>query len=242
MEQNPTTKLWESKYWHPAVAVDAVVFGYDDKDGLSVLLIERGGEPFKGCWALPGGFITQEDESAEAAVIRELGEETNMKGAYLKEFKVFSKKDRDPRERVISIAFYALVIKNQFIIKGGDDANKAEWHNINNLPQLAFDHLEIFTTALRYLQRKITDEPVVFHLLNKEFTMSELYKVYNAIIPCYTSNIINDRRNFSKKMLSLGYIKETDHILPGAGRPAKLYTLDEEGFYEERDRKIKMNL
>ena len=230
MKQNPTTKLWESKYWHPAVAVDAVVFGYDDKDGLSVLLIERGGEPFKGCWALPGGFITQEDESAEAAVIRELGEETNMKGAYLKEFKVFSKKDRDPRERVISIAFYALVIKNQFVIKGGDDANKAEWHNINNLPQLAFDHLEIFTTALRYLQRKITDEPVVFHLLNKEFTMSELYKVYNAIIPCYTSNIINDRRNFSKKMLSLDYIKETGHILPGAGRPAKLYTFNEKKY------------
>jgi len=236
MKLNEKTQMWESVYWHPAVTVDAVVFGYDEAERqLSVLLIERGEEPFKGKWALPGGFVTQKDESAEAAVERELREETNVKDIYLKEFKTFSKIGRDPRpnERVISIAFLALVDKNNFEIKGGDDAKNAQWFFLDDLPELAFDHAEMIEGAFDNLQVTIHYEPLAFHLLNKDaFTMPQLHNIYRTIInPSITSNIANDRRNFAKKMLSLGYIKKTGELQRGrSNRPAELYCFDEKLF------------
>ena len=132
MNYNSTTKLWESKYWHPAVTTDAVVFGFDGEQ-LNVLLIERGNEPYLGSWALPGGFIKEDDKSAEDSVYRELHEETNVEGIYLEEFKTFSEAGRDPRERVITIAFFALVVKDKYVIKGGDDARKALEAGVNTL-------------------------------------------------------------------------------------------------------------
>ena len=226
---------WESTYWHPAVAVDAVVFGYDEEEKcLSVLLITRGEEPFMGMWALPGGFIRQNDESAEAAVYRELHEETNVEGIYLEELKTFSKIGRDPRddERVISIAFFALVVKNSYVIKGGDDAKIAKWFPVDHLPTLAFDHQEIINVALERLRRSIHFEPIGFHLLNKEFTMPQLQNIYIAILmPPEGENGLRDRRNFMKKMLKLGYIKETGNKVTGTPwRSPKLYTFDEEAY------------
>ena len=214
MVLNAETHKWESDYWHPAVTVDAVVFGYDEEEGgLSVLLIERGEEPFKGSWALPGGFITQKDESAEAAVYRELHEETNVEGIYLKEFKTFSKVDRDPRpdERVITIAFLALVVKDNYQIKGGDDARNAQWFSLGRLPELAFDHQEIIEVAFE-----------------------RLHHIYKAILmPPEGSNIANDRRNFMKKMLALGYVRKTGEIVRGtSNRPPELYRFDEKKYWE----------
>ena len=238
MVLNAETHKWESDYWHPAVTVDAVVFGYDEEEGgLSVLLIERGADPFKGSWALPGGFITQKDESAKAAVLRELHEETNVEGIYLKEFKTFSKINRDPRpnERVITIAFLALVVKGNYQIKGGDDARNAQWFSLDHLPELAFDHQEIIGTAFERLQQIVYFEPIVFHLLNKEsFTMPQLHQIYKAILmPPEGSNIANDRRNFMKKMLALGYVKKTGEIVRGASnRPPELYRFDEKKYWE----------
>ena len=238
MEYNAKIKKWESEYWHPAVTVDAVVFGYDEKEkGLSVLLIERGEDPFKGYWALPGGFIKQTDESAEAAVYRELHEETNVEGIYLKEFNTFSKVDRDPRpnERVITIAFLALVVKVNYMIKAGDDAKKAQWFSMGHLPELPFDHQEIIEVAFERLQQIVHFEPIVFHLLNKEsFTMPQLHHIYKAILmPPEGSNIANDRRNFMKKMLALGYVRKTGEIVRGtSNRPPELYRFDEKKYWE----------
>ena len=132
------------KYPHPAVTTDCVIFGFDGTK-LQVLLIERGIEPFKGKWAFPGGFLNM-DESAEQGALRELREETGLTGAFIEQFGCFSEPDRDPRERVITIAYYALV-KIQHVV-GGDDAAKARWFALDDVPQLAFDHDRI----LRELQ------------------------------------------------------------------------------------------
>jgi 8-oxo-dGTP diphosphatase len=255
MEWNEQAQKWESIYWHPAVAVDAVVFGYDEQEKeLSVLLIERGEEPFKGMWALPGGFITQKDESAEAAVKRELHEETNVTDIYLKQFKAYSKADRDPRpnERVISIAFLALVVKKNYQIKGGYDAKEAQWHTYftekenGQLPQLAFDHQEIVKDAFECLQKAIHYEPLAFQLLNKEaFTMPQLHNIYKTILmpPDASFNVANDSRNFMKKMLHLGYVKKTGKFLTGlSSRPPELYSFDEKEFWRVKDEEMRKTL
>lgn len=238
---NKQSKMWESPYWHPAVTTDAVVFGFDGEQ-LNVLLVERGGEPYKGCWALPGGFITEKDESARAGVYRELHEETNVEDIYLEELQTFSNIGRDPRERVITIAFFALVVKDKYQIKGGDDARNAKWFPIGDLPELAFDHTEIIETALERLRQRIHFEPIGFHLLDKEFTMPQLQNIYIAILnPPEDDNKLRDRRNFPKKMLKLGYIKETGKKVTGNPyRSPKLYTFDENAYAEAK--KIGMRL
>ena len=189
------------KYPHPAVATDCVVFGFDGHE-LKILLIERGIEPFKGMWALPGGFLRM-DETAEQCAVRELQEETGLSLTYLKQFKVFSKVNRDPRERVISIAFYALAQKSE--VKGGDDAAQARWFALNEVPCLAFDHEKILREAMEELRKDIHFEPIGFGLLDSEFTLSELQRLYEAIL-----GVQFDRRNFHKKMLQTGIIEEAD--------------------------------
>lgn len=136
------------KYPHPAVTTDCVIFGLDGK-ALKVLLIKRGGNPFKGFWAFPGGFLNP-DESAEEGALRELKEETGLEKAYIEQFHTFSNPDRDPRERVISIAFISLIKIQE--VKGGDDAADAKWYPIDALPLLAFDHEEMFRMALSHLK------------------------------------------------------------------------------------------
>lgn len=235
MKFNETTQMWESPYWHPAVTTDAVVFGFDGEQ-LNVLLIERGNEPFLNCWALPGGFIKETDKSAEESVYRELHEETNVEGLYLEEFKSFSNVARDPRERVITIAFFALVVKSKFKIKGGDDARRAEWFPVDKLPELAFDHRDIIECALERLRHRIHFEPIGFHLLEKEFTMPQLQNIYIAILdPERKDPKLLDRRNFAKKMLKLGYIKETGEKVTGNPyRSPKLYVFDECAYLEAK--------
>lgn len=233
MKYNETTHMWESSYWHPAVTTDAVVFGFDGEQ-LNVLLIERGNEPFLNCWALPGGFIKETDKSAEESVYRELHEETNVEGLFLEEFMTFSNAKRDPRERVITIAFFALVVKNKFKIKGGDDAQRAEWFPVDKLPELAFDHNDIVERALDRMRNRIHFEPIGFHLLEKEFTMPQLQSIYIAILDSERKNPkLIDRRNFAKKMLKLGYIKETGEKVTGnPHRSPKLYVFDEKAYKE----------
>ena len=231
MIENRETRKWESKYWHPAVTADAVVFGFDG-ERLNLLLIERGGEPFKGAWALPGGFIDKDDPSAEAAAYRELYEETGIKDIYLEELKTFSDIGRDPRERVITIAFIALVAKNKYRIKGGDDAKEAKWCPVDNLPRLAFDHGRIIKTALNKLRQKAHNEPIGIYLLNKEFTLSQLQSIYSAILtPSADNNKNLNKRNFANKMLKSGYIIDTGKRLTGhPHNAAKLYSFDEEKY------------
>lgn len=144
------------KYPHPAVTADCVVFGYDVKEGLSLLLIERGLEPYKGRWAFPGGFM-RIDESTDQCAERELGEETGLTSCYLEQFGSFSDVYRDPRERVVTIAYFALVKKSE--VQGGDDARCARWFSIDKVPPLAFDHDHILSVALRKLKEKYTSSP-----------------------------------------------------------------------------------
>ncbi|MBP5560470.1 MAG: NUDIX hydrolase [Muribaculaceae bacterium] len=196
------------KYPHPSVTTDCVIFGFDGTK-LNVLLVERGIEPFKGRWAFPGGFLKM-DESAEQGALRELFEETGLENAYIKQFHTFSEPHRDPRERVITIAYYALVKLQD--VKGGDDAASADWFPLDEVPPLAFDHDMILRTALKELRRQIHFEPVGFELLPEKFTVKELQLLYEAIL-----DVKFDRRNFYKKMMHLGLLtqlKETIHNHP----------------------------
>ena len=242
MKYNEQTHLWESPYWHPAVTTDAVVFGFDGTR-LNILLIERGNEPYLNCWALPGGFIREEDKTAEESVYRELQEETSVEDIYLEEFKTFSEATRDPRERVITIAFFALVIKDRYKIKGGDDAKAAKWFPVDELPPLAFDHDKIIKEALDRLRMRIHFEPIGFHLLDREFTMPQLQNIYISIMdPDRKNQSLLDRRNFAKKMLKLGYIKPTGEKVTGNPyRSPKVYVFDEEAYFKAKQGGMKLD-
>ena len=189
------------QYPHPAVATDCVVFGFNGKE-LEILLIERGIEPFKGAWAFPGGFMGME-ETAEETAQRELREETGLTVHTLKQLGAFTSVHRDPRERVVSIAFYALVQPSD--VTGGDDAKQARWFPVDDAPPLAFDHDYILRKALQQLRKDIHFEPVGFELLNNAFTMSELQRLYEAILGVHF-----DRRNFEKKMIQTGILEPLD--------------------------------
>ena len=194
-------------YPRPAVTTDCVIFGYDGKE-LKVLLIERGIEPFKGCWAFPGGFLNM-DEDALAGARRELKEETGLEDAFIEQFHTFSEPGRDPRGRVITIAHYALVKIQE--VEGGDDAAQARWFPIGEVPPLAFDHDRILRMAISRLKERIHFEPVGFELLPDVFTMPQLQNLYEAILEVHF-----DRRNFASKMLKLGILEDTGDRPAGA--------------------------
>lgn len=197
------------KYLHPAVTADCVIFGFDGV-GIKVLLIQRGIEPFKGKWAFPGGFM-KIDETAEDCARRELEEETGLKDASVEQFCTFTDVHRDPRERVITVAHYALVRLSE--VKGGDDAATAKWFAQDEIPSLAFDHDRILRMAKNRLKERICFEPVGFELLPEVFTMTELQNLYEAIL-----EVKFDRRNFYNKMLKLGILTEAEPRPAGASR------------------------
>lgn len=216
------------KYPHPSVTTDCVIFGFDGNK-LQVLLIERGIEPYKGRWAFPGGFLNM-DESAEEGALRELREETGLTGAYIEQFHCFSDPQRDPRERVITIAFYALVRIQEVV--GGDDAARAQWFALDEIPQLAFDHDRILRHALSRLRERIHFKPIGFELLPEKFTMKELQSLYEAIL-----DVKFDRRNFAKKMLHYDLVTQLDEtVWPTAKREAYLFKFNKEN-YEELKKK-----
>ena len=192
---------YQYKYEHMAVTADCVMLTWED-DTLKVLLIQRGGEPYKGEWAFPGGFLRMNETAMEGA-LRELREETALEPSAIKELGVFSDLDRDPRERVITIAYYAIVKPGAVV--GGDDAAAAAWFPVDELPPLAFDHDKIFRAALERLRRDIYFEPVGFDLLDEEFTFPELKKLYEAILGKKF-----DRANFQRKILASGILEKVE--------------------------------
>ena len=224
MEEN----MYCYRYPHPAVTTDCVIFGFDG-ERLQVLLVERGIEPYKGRWAFPGGFLKM-DETAEEGALRELREETGLERAYIQQFHTFSDPHRDPRERVITIAYYALVKIQE--VHGGDDAASARWFPLSEIPSLAFDHDYILRMATQRLREEIHFQPVGFELLPEKFTLKELQALYEAIL-----GISFDRRNFAKKMLHLEILTELDEtIWPTPKREAKLYRFNPDK-YEELKKK-----
>ena len=220
------------KYPHPSVTTDCVLFGFDGTK-INVLLIERGFEPFKGRWAFPGGFINM-DETAEEGAKRELFEETGLKDVYIRQFHAFSAVDRDPRERVITIAYYALVQISE--VKGGDDAAKAQWFPLDQVPPLAFDHDLMLRQALSELRKQIHFEPIGFELLPEKFTMTQLQYVYETIL-----DVKFDRRKLSNKMFKLGILTELDEKLTLANKNiAFLYKFNPESYEEMKEKGFRL--
>ena len=220
------------KYPHPSVTTDCVIFGFDSTK-LNVLLVERGVEPYKGRWALPGGFLKM-DESAETGARRELFEETGLKTGYIRQFHTFTDPERDPRERVITIAFYALVRISE--VQGGDDAAQAGWFPVDNVPALAFDHDLILRRATDELRKQIHFEPIGFELLPEQFTMKQLQHLYEAIL-----GVTFDRRNFYNKMLKLGILTELDEKVPLPNRKlAYLYKFNPESYSEMKEKGFRL--
>jgi 8-oxo-dGTP diphosphatase len=209
------------EYPRPALTVDAVVFGLDDQD-LKVLLVRRGLEPFEGKWALPGGFV-RVGESLEDAVRRELQEETGVTDVFLEQLYTFGAVDRDPRERVVTVAYYALVRLSDHRVQAATDARDAAWFAVSEARGLAFDHDRILAVALERLKGKVRYQPIGFELLPRKFTLTQLQRMYEIILDRPL-----DKRNFRKKILGMDLLIELDEDQKDvAHRAARLYKFDD---------------
>lgn len=205
------------QYPHPAVTTDIVVFTIRDSK-LKLLLIRRKGDPFKGKWALPGGFIGIDEDILDCAK-RELAEETGVSGVYLEQLYTFGSPQRDPRERVISIAYYALIPSDQIQLQAATDAEAVDWFAMDEIPELGFDHRQMVSKAKQRLTAKLDYSTIAFQFMPMKFTLSELQNVYETILEEEL-----DKRNFRKWVLALDNIEETgSERRNGAHRPAKLY-------------------
>jgi 8-oxo-dGTP diphosphatase len=203
-----------------------VVFGLDEED-LKVLLIQRDLDPFKGRWALPGGFVRM-DESLEEAARRELQEETGLERVYLEQLCSFGDVDRDPRDRVVSVAYYALVKLGDHRVRAATDAREAAWFAVWDTPSLAFDHNRILQAALTRLKGNVRYQPIGFELLPPKFTLSQLQRVYEKVLERQL-----DKRNFRKKILSMDLLVELDEVEQDvAHRAARLYRFDRRKYRE----------
>ncbi|MAE13111.1 NUDIX hydrolase [Candidatus Woesearchaeota archaeon] len=210
------------------VAVDAVVFTVL-QDELRILLIKRKYPPFKGMYALPGGFVNKGEE-LEEAVKRELDEETGVKDVFLKQIGTYGGVRRDPRGRILSVAFLALIQPNQRL-KAATDAMDAEWFAVDGLPELGFDHSDIISDALEQLRYEVQTTNIAFQILPKSFTLTQLQQLYEDVLGRGL-----DKRNFRKKVKELGILKETSEMLrEGAHRPARLYRFVESKYSGIRD-------
>lgn len=210
----------------PSVTIDCVVFGYDFKQ-LKVLLVNRKKAPYEGTWALPGGFLNVE-ESFEGCVRRVLATKTGMVDLFMEQLYTFGTVHRDERGRVISVAYFALVNPHNYQIINGFMNHDTRWFAYDELPKLAFDHAEIIAKAHERLQSKIRYQPIGFELLDDEFTLPELQRLYETIL-----NKTIDRRNFRKKMLELGIIKTTGERREGTpNRQPDIYKFDKARYDE----------
>ena len=204
-------------YPHPAVAVDIAVFTVEN-DGLAVLLIQRAAEPFRHYWALPGGFVGPA-ESLKRAAWRELREETGVQAGFLEQFGAFGRPDRDPRERVISIAYYALIPRERLTIRAASDAVAAHLFDVGQLPELAFDHATILRRARERIRERWDDAVVALQLMPASFTLSELQCAQELM-----RGAPLDKSNFRRRILATDLIEPTGETRrSGQHRPAALF-------------------
>jgi len=208
------------EYPRAALAVDCVVFGLDERD-LKVLLIQRKLQPYQHAWALPGGFVRL-DETVDEAAQRELREEAGVTDVYLEQLYTFGTLNRDPRERVVTVAYYALAKLGDHRIRAATDAMGVGWFGLDDLPKLAFDHEEIVTRAHERLRGKVRYAPIGFELLPQRFSLTQLQRLYEIILGTEL-----DKRNFRKKILTMDLLVETDEVEQGVRhRAARLYRFD----------------
>jgi 8-oxo-dGTP diphosphatase len=222
-----------SDYPRPSLTADCVVFGVTFESGgpaLRVLLIERGGKPFQGAMALPGGFV-HIDETIDDAARRELSEETGLGDVFLEQLYTFGAVDRDPRGRVVSVAYYALVNLADHRVQSGSDARAARWLPVQDARGLAFDHDAVLAIALERLRAKVRYQPIGFELLPERFTLSQLQALYEAILgePL-------DKRNFRKRFLAMGLLAEAGTERGVPHRAARLYRFDKRRYEALRRR------
>jgi len=206
------------KFKKPSVTTDIIIFTIQD-DNLKILLVKRDIRPFKNQWALPGGFV-RINESLEQTAKRELEEETGVKDVYLEQLYTFGNPKRDPRGRIISIAYIALINSENIKLKATTDVSDAQWFSIEKIPELAFDHNKILDYSLRRLKWKFEYTPVAFSLLPGKFTISQIQKIYEIVF-----NKKFDKRNFAKKILYLNILKEEGINKNVSHRPPMLYSL-----------------
>lgn len=215
---------YEYEYQRPALTADCVIFGFDGGE-LKLLLIEREREPFKNKWALPGGFVFI-DETTEACAKRILLEKAGIKHVFIEQLYTFSDIDRDPRERIISVSYFALVNKHQYELIAGRDTLKADWFELSKLPKLAFDHAKIVKMAIQRLKGKVSYQPIGFELLDEKFTLSQLQAVYESILETAI-----DKRNFRKKILGMGLLIALDEKERNvAHKAARYYKFDNKAY------------
>ncbi len=221
-KRHPEAKQYDlGKYFRPSVTVDVVIFTLQERE-LRVLLIQRGQWPFKDRWALPGGFV-QEDEGLEKAAARELYEETGVRDVFLEQLHTFGSLNRDPRTRVITVSYYALVASEQMAPRAQSDAREARWWSVYELPELAFDHDHILGRALVRLRSKVMNSRVAFQLMPEKFTLTQLQRAYEVVLD---QNL--DKRNFRKKILASDVVVETDEMhKQGRQRPARLFRFNQ---------------
>ena len=220
----------QSRYPYPAISVDVIIFTLREND-LQVLLVQRKHAPFEGRWAIPGGFVGAE-ESLDAAARRELEEETGVRNVYLEQLYTFGDPRRDPRGRVITVAYFALV-PSPLAVEAGSDASDARWWSVYHLPKLAFDHNSILKYAMQRLRYKLEYTAAGFQLLPPTFTLTEIQKAYEMVLgePL-------DKRNFRRRILEGDIIEETGEMTVSRGRPAKLYRFREDAVAEVKTRRL----
>lgn len=212
------------------VTVDIVIFTIQSRT-LKVLLVKRAAAPFQGQFAIPGGFV-HEDEDLDQAALRELREETGVADVYLEQLYSFGDVGRDPRGRVITVAYFALISEDR-PLRAGTDAAEAEWWAMDQLPTLAFDHARILNYALERLRNKLEYTTVGFQLLPEKFTLTELQEVYEAILGKQL-----DKRNFRRKLSLLKILKPVPEYRRGGQRPAQLYRFVAARFEKLKDKGI----
>ncbi len=219
--------MYTYNYPRPALTVDCIVFGLDAELELKIMLIKRDISPFQGKWAIPGGFVRM-DETLEQAALRELREETGIHDVFLEQLYTFGDLERDPRDRTITVSYYALINLVEQEIQAATDAREANWFPISETPKLAFDHDRILQTAIARLRSKIRYEPIGFELLPQKFTLTQLQKLYETV---WDRQL--DKRNFRKKILNMGLLIDTNQLQQGVShRAAKLYRFDENKYLE----------
>ncbi len=212
------------------VAVDLVIFTLLQKV-LHVLLVKRHFPPFAGMWALPGGFV-QPEESLEEAARRELREESGVEAVYLEQLYTFGDPNRDPRGRVITVAYFALVPAERQTLRAADDALDTAWFPAYHPPPLAFDHAKILDYAIARLRYKLRYTALAFELLPQEFTLTELQEAYEHIL-----NEKLDNRDFRRKVLNADVLEETGRFREGCGRPARFYRFRADAVAEIKTRR-----